>query len=1121
MTTNSELTAPATTLPLRLAQLSLLLFAAAAAAVALTGAGGGRVAESQPLLTILNTLFGVAISLLIAQLAGRSFLQTGRVSHLSLCAGASTFAIAYLLPAPLLTGALPAAVTVHNTGVLLAGACYLASARLALREPAEERGGGSKVAVLAFGVAAPAALMALVLLGALGRVLPDFFVAGRGMTPLRQLVLVAAVAEFALAALGFAALYRRRPSAFLLWYSLGLALIGLGLGAMIPAGPPGTVLGWLGRTGQYLGSLYLFFAVLGVGREDGDWRLPLEQELSRSKQELSSLFDLFAVGMAYGDPVTGRPTRVNEKLCEIVGYSREELHRMTWAELTHPEDRARDRAAIEGALRGETRGWSSLKRYVRKDGAVVWVQVDGGVQFDADGRPSLTTAVVQDVTARHAAEVERERLGAELKRGADELDAVFKALPFLVSVIGPDGRHERVNPAMVRLFGFDPAATPRDEVARRLRARFPDGTPLTVQNMPSSRALRGESVDDVEYVITDSRGEDRTLLMNAVPLVSDGAVYGAVLAQRDVTAERAAEKRIRHLASFPELNPTPVVEFDLQGRVTFRNPAAREALRGLGLADDARLFLPAGFEAYLEQARRGGGQAEFSREVSVAGRIFGERLQLLPALGVVRVFARDMTELKAVEEDRARLFERLELAHAELERKVQERTADLHQTIQRLRVTSDLLQLFQRVVTRQEYLDAVVGVLKDWSGCECVGIRIDDGAGRLAYEAQIGFDAEFLENEASLSLESLDCVCTRTARGAARESDRAHMTAAGSFRCDDTPRFSLSLDARQRAGYRGHCFRRGFASLAAIPIRYRDLTRGLIHLADRRPGAIPPATVDFLEYVVPLIGEAVHRYDTEAELERHRSHLEELVERRTQELQRTTAELERSNSDLDQFASAVSHDLKEPLRAVAGYASLLQGRCAGRFDEKADAFLAGAVDGAERMRRLIDDLLSYARVGTRGRELAPVDAETAFAIAVENLTATLEESGAVLTHDPLPTVRSDQTQLAQLFQNLVANAARFRGAAAPRIHLGAAREPGAWRFWVRDNGIGLEPRHRERVFEIFQRLHSRSAYPGTGIGLAICKRIVERHGGRIWVDSEPGAGATFWFTIPDQGGEPR
>jgi PAS domain S-box-containing protein len=1260
----SGASAPARSLPLRLAPLSLPLFVAFAAGFLLYA--GGREHESALLLTVLNTLFGAGISLLIAHLAGQSYRRTGAPSHLYLGVGSLTFAIAYLLPGPLMTRAAADAVTVHNLGVLLAGACFLLSARLAMRDRPDAAPRTAPLAHLALAAGAPVALMALVLWGTLAHAIPPFLVEGRGMTPLRQVVMGLVVAEFLLAAAWFGVLERRSPSLFLAWYSLGLALLGLGLGAMIPAGNPGTPLGWVGRVGQYLGSLYLLFAVLSVERGPGGWQIPLEQALKRSEEELNSLFDLFAVGMVYGDPTTTRLLRVNERFCEMTGYSREELLELTWPEITVLEDREKDRVLVEQALRRETPGWSAVKRYRHKNGAIVWAQITGTVLFDEGGRPWKTAAIIEDVSARVLADAERERLLAEVQRSAGELDAVFKALPFLVTVIGPEGNHERVNPALVRLFGFDPAATPREEVARRLQASFPDRTPLTPQNMPSSRALRGERVDDVEYQITDGAGQRRTLVANAVPLYGDGVVCGALMAQRDVTEERRAAEKIRHLASFPELNPTPIVEFDVEGGVTFRNAAAIETLRSLGLPDDARAFLPPDAASYLARARAGEAVTDLSLEVTIGGRIFGERLQALPALGVVRVFARDLTELRAVEAERARLFERLEQAHAELERTVQERTADLirtvrqleaeaegraeaeqalrrgeerlrasaaytrslidasldplaaittdgtitdvnpameavtglhreqlvgrdfadfvaepalaraacrqsiaagfsrdtvltirhaegratevlfnasvyrdaagrvagifaaardvtehNATLRRLRVTSELLQLFQRVVTRQQYLDAVVGVLKTWSGCECVGIRIDDGAGRLVYEAHTGFDGQFLEHEGSLRLDRADCVCTRAALGTAVESDRVCMTPAGSFRCDDTPGFSAGLDERQRVAYRGHCFRQGFESLAAIPVRYRDQTRGLIHMADRRPGAIPPATVEFIEYLVPLIGEAIHRYDTEAELERHRAHLEDLVERRTMELQHTAAELERSNRDLEQFASAVSHDLKEPLRAMAGYASLLQSRYGEQFEGKAADYLAGTVAGAGRMQRLIDDLLSYSRVGSRGGVLRPTDAEAALAAAVANLRVVIEETGAELTHDPLPWVRSDPTQLVQLLQNLIANAVKFRGAEIPRIHVGAAREAGQWRFWVRDNGIGIDPRFRERVFEIFQRLHPRSAYPGTGIGLAICKRIAERHGGRIWVESEPGRGATFFFTVPDAGAEQR
>lgn len=230
-------------------------------------------------------------------------------------------------------------------------------------------------------------------------------------------------------------------------------------------------------------------------------------------------------------------------------------------------------------------------------------------------------------------------------------------------------------------------------------------------------------------------------------------------------------------------------------------------------------------------------------------------------------------------------------------------------------------------------------------------------------------------------------------------------------------------------------------------------------------------------------------------------------------LQRVSDELRRSNADLEQFATVISHDLQEPLRAVTGFADLLHAKYRGRLDARADALLAGTADGAARMQRQIDDLLSYSRVGTSVAPPLLLPARIALDAALANLAAAVAEAGAVVTSDPLPEVFADRTQLVQLFQNLVGNAIKFRGDSAPSIHVGARRQQEHWLFSVRDNGIGVDPAQQHRIFEIFQRLHSRTKYSGTGIGLAICKRIVERHGGRIWVDSRPGRGATFFFTL--------
>ncbi|TDR40803.1 PAS domain S-box-containing protein [Tahibacter aquaticus] len=231
-----------------------------------------------------------------------------------------------------------------------------------------------------------------------------------------------------------------------------------------------------------------------------------------------------------------------------------------------------------------------------------------------------------------------------------------------------------------------------------------------------------------------------------------------------------------------------------------------------------------------------------------------------------------------------------------------------------------------------------------------------------------------------------------------------------------------------------------------------------------------------------------------------------------QETQRR--ELARSNMDLEQFAYVASHDLQEPLRMVASYVQLLARRYKGRLDQDADDFIGYAVDGALRMQRLIDDLLAYSRVVTRADAERDIDAGECLAVALRNLAARIRETSAQIQAGPLPLVHMDPSQLSQLLQNLVGNALKFCADASPQIDIDAQREDAFWHFRVKDNGIGLDPQYAERIFVIFQRLHGRQQYSGTGIGLAICKKIVERAGGRIWVESQPGQGATFHFTLP-------
>jgi light-regulated signal transduction histidine kinase (bacteriophytochrome) len=290
--------------------------------------------------------------------------------------------------------------------------------------------------------------------------------------------------------------------------------------------------------------------------------------------------------------------------------------------------------------------------------------------------------------------------------------------------------------------------------------------------------------------------------------------------------------------------------------------------------------------------------------------------------------------------------------------------------------------------------------------------------------------------------------------------------------------------------------------MISVPLISKDRVIGGLNLRSYKPNAYTERDLKIAENIGIQIAGAIANTLLFADRKRMEAALREKTEK-----------LARSNEDLEQFAYVASHDLQEPLRMVTSYVQLLAKRYKSKLDADANEFIDFAVDGAIRMRKLINDLLTYSGVGTQGKELSPTDSEAVLAQSVNDLKLTIEDNEALVTHDPLPTVMADRPQLGQLFQNLIGNAIKFRGNEPPRVHISASRNGSGWIFSVRDNGIGIAPEYSERIFIIFQRLHSRQEYAGTGIGLAICKKIVERHGGHIWVESEVGKGATFRFSL--------
>ncbi len=387
-----------------------------------------------------------------------------------------------------------------------------------------------------------------------------------------------------------------------------------------------------------------------------------------------------------------------------------------------------------------------------------------------------------------------------------------------------------------------------------------------------------------------------------------------------------------------------------------------------------------------------------------------------------------------------------------------------------------------------DILDSVIAKLIDATGADAALVRlVDRERGEFIVPVHKGFPQSFVE--------------ATKFKGSGSAVEVAFRTGEPIIAAD------IASDPRIKGKEQ---LRVGFHSCAFLPLKVHGATRGIVHLAARQVGYFTADKAAGLLAIAHQMGIAIENLEM---FDAARS-AKESLESTNRKLDQQTQDLLRSNAELEQFAYVASHDLQEPLRMVTGYTQLLVKRHRAQLNGNALEYCDFIVDGAKRMQGLIADLLTYSRVGTKGQPFAPVPAEEVVKRTLQTLAVAIEESAAQVSCDTLPTVVGDEGQLGQLMQNLIANGIKYRNGQAPEIHIGCVRQNDDWLFSVRDNGIGIDPQYAERIFILFQRLHTREEYDGTGIGLAICKKIVERHGGRIWVESEVGKGSEFFFTLP-------
>ena len=795
----------------------------------------------------------------------------------------------------------------------------------------------------------------------------------------------------------------------------------------------------------------------------------------------------------------------------------------------HPDDRSYVDQKWNAALVGEP---YNIEHRIVVDGQVKWVREKAELEFDKDDNLLGGFGTVQDITARKQAEealrkaqdelelrvkertaelahtVEtleeevRQRLRAEqlIKAERKRFENVLEMMPAYAVLLTPDYHVAFANRTFREWFGDDKGRKCHEFLFNKKKPCEGCETYTVLKTGKNHfwewTGPNGRNYDIYDYPFTDTDGS---------PLIMEIGL--------DVTAHKQAQKAVQtsedRYRSLTVATTQVVWTTTPDGQVVGDLPSWREftgqtinEIQGWGWINS------------LHPDDRDRTAAIWSEAIRTSS-IYQIEYRIRSRDGEYRHVA--TRGVPVLEEDGCTIREWIGTCTDITERKMAQ---------QRQAVTNALLELFARKESRKEYLDSTVEAIHQWSDCEFAGIRIKDKDGNIPYEAHVGFDKDFLELENHLNLGRDHCVCIRSILQEPQQQEKSFMTDNGSFYCNNSLAFLDSLTEQQKKEYRATCVKKGFLSIAVVPIRYHDEIYGAIHLADFKKDMLLLPKIQFIESTIaPLIGEAVQRFNVEAELEKYRLHLEELVAKRTQELEKEminrkliAEDLARSNKDLEQFAYVASHDLQEPLRAVAGFVELLKMKLEKTLDSKSTEYMTHTVEGVKRMQSLINGLLEYSRIGTRGKKPEPVDSKTALDRALAHLHMSISESGAKITAgQQLPHVNVDSFQLAQLFQNLISNAIKFRSEKTPEINITAGRKDGFWQFAVVDNGIGIEPQYADRIFLLFQRLHSRVKYPGTGIGLAICKKIVERHGGKIWVESKAGAGSTFYFTIPDTG----
>ena len=853
-----------------------------------------------------------------------------------------------------------------------------------------------------------------------------------------------------------------------------------------------------------------------------------EEALRESEARFRSAFENTLFGMAI-IALDGRYLQVNQSLCRITGFSEQELLQRDFAALTHPDDLRESLEFSHTLMEGVKSGGITTKRYVRKDGEPVWVSVHLALVRDALGKPLHFISLVEDLSERKRAE--------ENARKSEEW------LKFALNAAGVGLCHREsgvttASEQQFRLYGLEPA---EKWISRERWLQSIHPADRERVEMEQRLAIEQGRPYDIQFRVIWPDGSVHWLLCRG-KILHDDRGAGKIEVTADVTEGKRAEAALNE---FFALSRSPMAIFGFDGSINRVNAALLETS---GLTAEELAQRPV--TEFFHPDDRPMMQEEFGKLITRGGnsefecrglRKDGSFVPLLffataaPDERLIFAVAHNITERKraeeALRESEAKfreLFDCAPVAYHELDMDGVVRRVNRAQCAMLGYEAGEMSgrPIWEFVADREVSREAVRKKLSGEQPLEPVQRRYTrrDGS-QLWAEAHSVLVRNATGETAGIRTALLDITERKRAEEALRESEDKFREL---FDCAPVAYHELDMDGVVRRVNRAECALLGYEAGEMLGRPAWEFIAGADREASREAVR---RKLSGEQPLAPYQRRYVRRDGAELWAEVHetlvrnatgetagiRTALLDITERKrlANTLELNFEKLARSNEELERFAYVASHDLQEPLRMVASFTQLLAKRYSGRLDETADRYIHYAVDGAKRMQELIADLLAYSRVNSKELDLRQTDCEAVVLEAMRNLQVVIEESGACIDWDPLPALWVDQGQLAQVFQNLLGNAVKFRRKEeCPRIHVSAVDSGAEWMISVQDNGIGIDARHAERIFQMFQRLHTRAEYPGTGIGLAVCKKVVERHGGKLWVESEPGAGSTFRFTIP-------